>query len=62
LVGPLGFDQSLKPGSGHRLTIEGHRFKSSPGFEPTSRMIARPAARNFPYDVAAETTIRALQA
>jgi hypothetical protein len=36
-----------------------------PGFEPTAflvRMIASPAARNFPYDMATETTIAVLRA
>jgi hypothetical protein len=36
-----------------------------PGFEPTTflvRMIASPAARNFPYDMATETTIAVLRA
>src|SRR5258708_29394380 len=29
-VEPLGFDQSLKLGSGHRLITEGQRFRSCP--------------------------------
>ena len=33
-VEPLGFDQSLKLGSGHRLITEGHRFKSCPHVAP----------------------------
>jgi hypothetical protein len=32
-VEPLGFDQSLKQGSGNRLMTEGHRSKSCPRFE-----------------------------
>ena len=36
-VEPLGFDQSLKLGSGHRLITEGGRFRSRRRFEATIR-------------------------
>lgn len=51
--------------------LDGHYQRMSvsvvapPRFEPTTcslRTISRPAARNFPYDIAAETTIGALGA
>jgi hypothetical protein len=71
LVGSEALDSTTSGEGHHRCNSNIHYQRMSvsvvarPGFEPTAflvRMIASPAARNFPYDMATETTIAVLRA